>query len=705
MNSRIEAMANAVLKTDTFPKPIPAKCSDPEELEHPLAIAKGIRRFLLSQTIDIRDDELFVDRYRRYGCEYPFDYYTCGGHDNRNSFWETCCYRSHPNDIYYWGWTHLALDYDYILRNGLKKFIERIQATIPNFVDDPFKTEMLEGMEISLKAIQERNNLYAAKAAELAAKAENNFDRTKYLRMEKTLRKVPFEPADDLYEAIQSVWTMFLVLPDSLGRIDQYLLPYYRNAIKSGNVSNDEIIEMIEELFIKVHETQVDNLEMPISGHNHLVVGGYLQNGEDGYNELSEIILNCIAELPTIRPQASFRYTDKTTAETMRKITELNHKNQIIVFVNDEPRIKGMVDAGMQREDAVEYTVVGCNEWAICGRGKLDLAHMNLLHPFSKMMGVKRQELLSCCNFDEVYSMFEKYLAEDMHRVINDYTVYYEECAKDINVLSSAMIDGCIESATSITNGGALYHGLSLSFNGLSNLADSLSVIKEYVFEKKQFTMEYLLEILDSNWEKDPELRKEIMRNAHFFGNADEYVDSIAKNIVLSIENIRKTLHNKYLNLIVCGSFTAATHPNLIYGQMTGATPDGRKAKEEYTMGVGQTAGRDRNGMAALLRSIASLDYSKFCGCIVSNLMIDPKMADTSEKLTKISQLFHTFLKLGGMQLQINYRSAEELLDAQKHPEKYENLLVRVTGYSGYFTLFPTDLQNDIIRRTRHDCC
>lgn len=704
MNTRIRKMAEAVLRTDTYPKPVPVKCADPEELKHPLAIARGIRRFLLAQTIDIRDGELFVDRYRRNGCEYPFDYYTCGGHDNRNRFWNTCCYRSHPNDVYYWGWTHLAPDFDYVLQNGLKGFVERIRAAKAGFAGDAFRTEMLEGMEIALKAIQERNLLLAGRAAELAGGAKDEREREKYLRMERTLRKVPYEPAGDLYEAIQSVWTIFLVLPDSLGRIDQYLLPFYRKAIRDG-VGRDEVIDMIEELFVKVHETQVDNIEMPISGHNHLVVGGYLRNGEDGWNELSEIILNCIAELPTIRPQASFRYTDKTTAETMRKITELNHRNQIIVFVNDEPRIKGMIDAGMKREDAVEYTVVGCNEWAICGRGKLDLAHMNLLHPLSVMMGERRRELLECGSFEEVYTLFEEILAGDMRRVVNDYTVYYEECAKDINVLSSAMTDGCIENAASITDGGALYHGLSMSLNGLSNLADSFSVIKEYVFEKKEFTMEYLLEVLDSDWEMDPGLRREILRDARFFGNADEYVDGIAKNIVLSIENIRKTLRNRYLNLIVCGSFTAATHPNLIYGKMTGATPDGRKAGEEFTMGVGQTAGRDRSGMAALLQSIASLDYSRFCGCIVSNLMIDPRMADTPEKLTKISQLFHTFLKLGGMQLQINYRSADELLEAQKHPERYRDLLVRVTGYSGYFTLFPTDLQNDIIRRTRYDRC
>lgn len=156
------------------------------------------------------------------------------------------------------------------------------------------------------------------------------------------------------------------------------------------------------------------------------------------------------------------------------------------------------------------------------------------------------------------------------------------------------------------------------------------------------------------------------------------------------------------LNIIVCGSFVGATQPNIIFGKMMPASPDGRYAGDGLTMGVSQTGGRDKNGVTALLKSVSSSDYSKFCGCLVSNLKLSPQLADTQAKRERIAQLFHVFLKRGGMQLQINYVSGEDLKKAQIAPEEYENLMVRVTGYSGYFTLFDSDLQNDIIQRTEH---
>ena len=143
-----------------------------------------------------------------------------------------------------------------------------------------------------------------------------------------------------------------------------------------------------------------------------------------------------------------------------------------------------------------------------------------------------------------------------------------------------------------------------------------------------------------------------------------------------------------------------ATHPNIIFGKMLPASPDGRVKGEEMTMGISQSGGKDKNGITALLKSIACLDYSRYCGCVVSNIKMDPRMADTPEKLERLAQLFHAFLQLGGMQLQINYINNDELCKAQACPEEYEQLMVRVTGYSGYFTIFDTDLQNDIIKRT-----
>ena len=386
----------------------------------------------------------------------------------------------------------------------------------------------------------------------------------------------------------------------------------------------------------------------------------------------------------------------------MRLITEFNHRCPLIVFVNDEPRIKGMVDAGIAWEDAVEYTVLGCNEWAICGKSRLDLAHTNLMHSLKTVLYDRRSELLAAKDFEEIYRMFERSLEEDMRRIVADYEVFYSEFEKDVNVLTSALMDDCIEKARPFNADGAHYYGLSMTFNGVSNVADSLSVLSDLVLNRKLFAMEQLLEAMDANWEGHEALRTQILRQGHFFGNDDPMADALAQRIVLSIDSIKKRIQSPAMNTFVCGSFVGATHPNIILGKKMPASPDGRFAAEELAMGVSQTGGKDKNGVTALLKSISSLDYSKFCGCLVSNLKLSPQMADTPEKRGRIAQMFHAFLMRGGMQLQINYVSGEDLRKAQITPEEYENLMVRVTGYSGYFTLFDQDLQNDIIKRTEH---
>lgn len=535
MNERIEKLARTALKTDTFPTPICEPLRSEEELKDPVAVAQGMRRYLLKQTVEVRPEELLADRYRYHGCEYPSDYYKSNGHRYKNAAWDRCCHVSHPNDVYYWGWTHVSLDYGYVLENGLQAYADRIDRACERYAGDAEKTQLLNGMRIALNAIQERCQLVADEAKKQAAVIDDAEVRENYLRIAEAMSHAPMKPARNFFETVQCTWSMFLVAPDSLGRIDQYLYPYYRREMDAGALTREHAKELLQELFVKVHESQVDNRPQPHSGHNHLVVGGYLQNGEDGFNDLSVLILECIAELPTFRPQASFRYTDKTTPETMSMITEFNHKCPLIVFVNDIPRIKGMVNAGIRREDAIEYTVLGCNEWAICGKSRLDLAHTNMMHSLKKALFDHRQELEECGTFDEVYSLFEKMLAEDINRIVADYEVYCGEQACDINVLTSALMDDCIEKARPFNADGTRYHGLSVTFNGITNVTDSLNVISDMVLDRKLFTMGELMEALDCNWAGYDDMHNMILRQGRFFGNDDAEADTMMQRIVDSV--------------------------------------------------------------------------------------------------------------------------------------------------------------------------
>lgn len=648
-----------------------------EERNDPQRIATGLSRYFSSIPVKEYEGENLFGRFRLHNCLYPGDLYVRDGHIHYNEYWTKLC-RRRPRPLFYWGWTHIVLDFSYILQNGLDGYIAEIDAL-------PKKNRMHRAMKDTLFALEEMYARFArsCKNEELAA----------------ILKKVPAKPAETFYEAVQSVWSVFQLVPDSLGRIDQYLFPYYKRGLSDGSLTRERASEFLEELFVKVYESQMNNTGLPISGHNHLVVGGYLEDGTDGFNELSMLILECIAELPTFRPQVSFRYTKFTSKETMECVTELNARCQWIVFVNDEPRIPGMIDIGIERQDAINYTVVGCNEWCLPCGAKMDLAHVNLLHSLEKVL-YEDERFLRCKTFSDVFSLWKESLRADMMAIADEYEKYATAVAKDINVLNSALCLPCIRKGRSFTDRGVKYYGLTMSFNSISNLADSFSVLRQFVFEEKFLSLQKMKEMLQSNYRGFESERNHILACGRFFGNDDDYVDEIAERIVDTIYEIAAALEKRSFNVLAVGSFVGATHPNIVLGHLTRATPDGRKDGEAFTMGVAQSGGKDKNGLTALLNSISKLNYRKFCGCIVSNIKLDKTMASTEEKRKKLAALYYTFLQRGGMQLQINYLSQQELIEAQKNPEEYKNLVVRVTGYSGYFTRFDRELQNDIIQRT-----
>ena len=479
-----------------------AALKNEDELKSPIAIANGLKRFFESVPVKQYQGEKLFGRLRYNGCEYPSDFYRRFGHRNLNKYWSGLCFYT-PSKLFYWGWTHMVLDFDFILKNGLKGYINLINSR-------PEKNELHKAMEMVLNSIDELSRRYSEICTDN--------------KLSDVLRKVPMNPAETFYEAVQSVWFIFQLCPDSLGRIDQYLYPFYKRDTENGTLSYEDAAELLEELFVKVFETQMDNVDLPISGHNHLVVGGYLADGTDGFNELSKLILECIANLPTFRPQASFRYTKYTTADTMKFITELNAKCQWIVFVNDEPRLPGMVDAGIDYNDAVNYTVVGCNEWCLPSGARIDLAHINLLHSIEDLI-YNDKDFLSAKSFDDVFSLFKKHLKLDMFAIAEEYSNYSKMGTKDINVLNSALSVSCIESGKSFTDKGAKYYGMTMSFNSISNAADSLSVIKQFVFDEKIFTLAQLYEMLKSDYCGFDNERHLILNKGMFLGNDYDYGD------------------------------------------------------------------------------------------------------------------------------------------------------------------------------------
>lgn len=700
MNDRILSLAEYALHNDPYPSVIKVDF-DPEDEALPESIrnAKRLKEYLLSQTVSVLSNELLAGRMRFDGSVVSCAYVR-GGHKYTNTYWNNHCF-SHPqSDLYYYGWTHYCTNYQYILTHGFSGYLKRIRIAQASYIGDQEKTDFLTALEIICDGVCKWAALHAEACQKMAESDTDHETISNWLRLSDICKKVPEHPAENFREAVQSIWFGFLLMPDSLGRLDQYLYPYFVKDMQAGLITRDTALELIEELLIKVFEHKGSKEHR--SGDNHFVVGGYLENGEDGYNDLSSLILEAVSQLPTYRPEVSFRWTRKTPFDVLKYVTEMNKKCMNIVFVSDEPRVQGLVRKGIAYEDAVNYTMVGCNEWAVVGKSKLDLVHANLMHSLWDLLYHHTDDLSETNTFDDFFAVYERYLHRDVETILSSYPEFLDIQKKDVNVLSSVLIDDCIEKGTSITSGGARYNGITVSFNGIPNVIDSLSVIKQYVYDERRYTMDELVDFLKDDWQNESVLI-DIAKRGRFFGNDLDDVDKIGTRIVDSLDKCAYQSLYAPIGIIFFGSFVGYTNPNIILAAKMGATPDGRRAGEEFTMGIGQSQNKDKEGITALLKSVAKLGYEKLCGTVVTNLKLDRKLADTDEKLTRLAHVFETFLQLGGIQFQTMYLSTTELIKAQQNPDQYKNLRVRVTGYSGLFTSFDRDLQNDIIKRTEHN--
>jgi formate C-acetyltransferase len=509
---------------------------------------------------------------------------------------------------------------------------------------------------------------------------------------------VPYYPAETFYEAVQSIWFAFLLMPDSLGRLDQVLYPYYKRDIESGKLDYNTAYELICELLLKVFAHIGPSAHR--SGDNTLVVGGYTETYEDGFNEVSKIIIEAVASLPTWRPQLSFRWTKKTPFAITQLVTELNMKCKQIVFTNDEVRLKAFDKLGFEKSDAINYTMIGCKEWAITGKSNTGSdGFFNTVKSLEEVLYHHTEEISKLNTFEEFYTYYEKILYQHIVFMCDLADAFYYANAGDLNILSSLLIEGCIEKAQSLTAGGAKYNVSCWSAIGIINLADSLSVIKKFIYEDKNFTFDGLYKMLKANWNGYENTRMEILKRGSFFGNDNDDADSMVNRIVESLNRLANLRKPKKGGEYRFGCYTGYNSAHITMGKRTRATPDGRYDGYNFTGALTAGEGKDKNGMTAFLNSAAKIDYSIFTAPLAVNLKLDKSLAKYPEKLAHI---FDTYFETGGMQLQPDYLSTEELRYAQINPQEYSTLRVRVTGFSGFFTSFDKDLQNEIINRTEH---
>lgn len=634
---------------------------------------------------------------------YPSFSFTEGNQPDIREHLERINEKYHPykTKLFVPGGNHYTVDFEYVIKHGISALLEKIEIKKSEITDECQKN-FLNDLYCAGQLIVAWAEAYA-QALDTAAKNEKEKKRCEeLLQMANICRRVPNLPATSFREAIQCYYFTFILFPDGMGRLDQYLYPYYHADTEKGVLTRKQALDLIEELFIKVFA--FFGKDEARSANNHCVIGGYTPDGECGHNECTSLILEAVTELPLWRPQVSYRVTAKTTAAQMEEVINANYKRpDLVMFLNDDAIMRGLESVGVSPADAANYSSSGCNETVLTGCSQVGAleGHINIMHSLEKLMR-DSDNLLSIDNFNDFYHAYEEYLHKDLDLIFRYSYDRDSTSAMRTRAVHSLLTTGCIDSATPIEKGGAKYNFCTWCLTGIVNLADSLSIIKQMVFDEKRFTLAELGHFLKADWEGFEDQRSYIRNNGRYFGNDDDRVDLLVNKISASVNAFAKNYTPYRGGMYLFGTLVGYELSHMVFGKNSGASIDGRYAGEPFAASITAFPGADKNGMTAYLKSAAKIDENLIQSSVVVNLKLHKALADTEEKRKRLVAVLRSYFKLGGIQLQINYLSADELIKAQKNPEQYQHLRVRVTGFSGFFTSFDKNLQDEIINRCLH---
>lgn len=562
---------------------------------------------------------------------------------------------------------HVAVDYKKVLDEGLSGVMNEINFYLDVYMYEPKKMEFLSNLARVASALVEWTEKCSNRVSELAKRVENEEDKKRLNKLAGALKHSPRYKPRTFYEAVLSIYVCFSTAPDSLGLLDRYLTPFYENDIKNGILTREEAKEYLQELFLMLQAcTHINSPHFTRGGESHFCIGGYLPNGEDGFNEVSRLIVESLMELPTYIPQITLRWTKKTPKEVLYYMMDMERKDEHkrIAFTNDEKRIKCYTEiCKIPYERAVSYTMIGCNEPAFLGAITGSNSKGNILRCVDTLFHKKHKEIETIDTFEDFYKIFEKELLLDLGKIYAYDNKYNLEGAKDVNYISSLLLNDCIENGKSLTQGGGNYVIASPALIGMTNLIDSISIVKQFVFDEKIVTMKELIEALHQNWSGDYEsLHALIRKKGKFFGNDDETSNYVSSRIYNSFYEYLKNKKNIFGYQFLIGNLLGYNEHHKWFGENTNATPDGRYAGETLNLCIGQRDGEDRNGLTALLNSIAHLDKNAIsCGSTVTNITLDKALVENEASFKKLVDLFEEFFKQGGIHFQLTYVSKEEV--------------------------------------------
>ena len=629
---------------------------------------------------------------------------------------------------------HTAMD-GKMYHTGLLDLKERIRARIAalDYINDPEATDKqqeLEAMSISCDAAILLAERHAALAEEMAAATLDPVRRAELEKIADVCRWVPAHAPRDLWEAIQMYWFVHLGTVTELngwdsmnpGHIDQHLYPFYQKGLENGTLTRDKAKELLSCLWIKFNNQPAPpkvGITARESGtyndFTNINIGGVDREGRSGVNELSYMMLEIQEELHELQPGLSIHIAENTPdafLEAGIKVIRLGHGYPSIF--NPDTYVQELVRQGKTIEDAREGGCSGCIEVGAFGKEAylltgylntpkiLEITLNNGVDPETgKKLGLETGDPREFKTYEELYAAWRQQMIYfvNLKLSVNNYIERMFSLYAPATFLS-LWIDDCIEKGRDYYSGGARYNTTYIQCTGLGTITDCLSVLKKHVFEDKRFTMDQLLDAVARNFEGEEKLRQWIRNHTPFFGNDDPYADDIAvrvyDDLVKAIEGRPNTRGGK-----TCLNMLSTTCHNY-FGQVCGASVNGRFAHFAISDGTSPAHGADTHGPTAVVRSLGKLDQTKSGGTLL-NVRFVPSLLKTDDDVRKLGSLIRSYFHLGGHHIQFNIVDTETLLDAQKNPDDYRDLLVRVAGYSDYFNDMTSQLQDEIIARTEND--
>ena len=604
---------------------------------------------------------------------------------------------------------HSVIGYERVLKIGFEGLLKEVEA----YEEKNGSNGMYRGIKNICSAALTMGEKYAQKAKELLENLPEGYDKKDLKAIVATCSNVPRKGAKTFAEAVQSLWFAHIintwedtVNANSIGRLDQILYPYYKADIEKGVITKEEAFEIICCLWLKLYR-DYDVQQSCIGGTNF--------DGTSAVNELSYMMLDATEQLNFIRC-LSVRFGKNTEKEFLRRALEVvgHVQKGVPFFFNDDVMIPALIAKGIAPEDACNYTELGCvetlipgktNPHAVTGEVGMHKAIEYVLANGRSMFfpeydpGVKTGEIESLDTFEKFYNATLLQLERIIDLTCSEVGKFCKTFIAP-KPFKSLLTEGCLESGRDFNDKGAKYDYYQIMLAGLPNLADSLAVIKKFVYDDKKYTLKQLKEILDNDF-PDESVRLEFVNKAPKFGNDIEEVDNLAIDILNFSCDKLEEFSEKYSMSFHAQPFSFLWMFD--HGKVSAAAPDGRRKGEVIAYSVSPMQGRDFNGLTAVLNSVSKLPTKRTPGSTSAIIEVDPKLF-TDSNIGIITDILIAAGKKGLSNVQFNTIDAKTLMDAQKNPEKYNNLAVRVSGFSQKFNLLDKDMQDHIIGRTKHAC-